>query len=113
MVAGPFNGHTGWVWSVAFSTDGQRVVSGSVDEQFVCGTPRQETWWQAHLLDTRTRSGLWHSRQMASASSQALLMKQFVCGTPRPEPWQAHLQDTLVGCVERHDGRHYLPPHPA
>src|SRR6266702_1778832 len=95
----------------------RRMASGSPQartmEQFVCRTPRQETWWQVHLVDTRGGSGLCHSRQMASASSQALLMKQFVCGTTRPEPWQAHLQDTLVGCVERHDGRHYLPPHPA
>ena len=30
-VAGPFTGHTDWIRSVAFSPDGQRVVSGSHD----------------------------------------------------------------------------------
>jgi len=28
-VAGPFTGHTDWVWSVAFSPDGHHIVSGS------------------------------------------------------------------------------------
>jgi len=32
VVAGPFKGHTGWVWSVAFSPDGQQIVSGSDDQ---------------------------------------------------------------------------------
>jgi len=27
----PFQGHSGWVWSVAFSPDGQTIVSGSND----------------------------------------------------------------------------------
>jgi WD40 repeat protein len=31
MVAGPFRGHRGWVYSVAFSPDGQHIVSGSDD----------------------------------------------------------------------------------
>ncbi|KAJ6627752.1 WD40-repeat-containing domain protein, partial [Mycena sp. CBHHK59/15] len=30
-VAGPFEGHSSWVRSVAFSPDGTRIVSGSVD----------------------------------------------------------------------------------
>src|SRR6266702_250994 len=29
--AGPFIGHTDWVWSVEFSPDGKRIVSGSHD----------------------------------------------------------------------------------
>src|SRR6266571_2283860 len=67
-------------------------------EQFVCGTPRRERKWQAHLLDTRIRSGLWLSHQMASASSQAQTIKQFVCGTPRRERQRkAHLLDTTLG----------------
>src|SRR6266702_534271 len=44
-------------------------------EQFVCGTPLRERQRQAHLLDTRGWSGLWRSRQMASASSQALTIE--------------------------------------
>jgi WD40 repeat protein len=32
MVAGPFLGHMDWVSSVAFSPDGQRIVSGSFDK---------------------------------------------------------------------------------
>ena len=31
MVAGPFRGHSDWVTSVAFSPDGQHIVSGSKD----------------------------------------------------------------------------------
>ncbi|KAI0042230.1 WD40 repeat-like protein [Auriscalpium vulgare] len=31
-VAGPFTGHTGWVYSAAFSPDGARVVSGAGDD---------------------------------------------------------------------------------
>ena len=31
-MAGPFAGHTEWVRSVAFSPDGQQIVSGSSDE---------------------------------------------------------------------------------
>jgi WD40 repeat protein len=31
-VAGPFTGHTNWVRSVAFSPDGQHIVSGSEDQ---------------------------------------------------------------------------------
>src|SRR6266702_1056504 len=35
---------------------------------------------------------VWHSRQLASASSQARTAEQFVCETPRRErKWQAHL----------------------
>jgi WD40 repeat protein len=34
-VAGPFTGHTDSVWSVAFSPDGQHIVSGSED-QTIC-----------------------------------------------------------------------------
>jgi WD40 repeat protein len=30
-VADPFTGHTDWIWSVAFSPDGQHIVSGSGD----------------------------------------------------------------------------------
>jgi WD40 repeat protein len=33
-VAGPFTGHTHWVLSVAFSPDGQHIVSGSMDRTF-------------------------------------------------------------------------------
>src|SRR6266702_2620489 len=66
-------------------------------EEFVCGTPRRERLWQAHLPDTRIRSGLWHSRQMANASSQARTIEQFVCGTPRREKRrQVHLLDTRL-----------------
>src|SRR6266702_1324515 len=62
-----------------------------------CGMPRLETRWQAHSLDTRIRSVLWDSRQMASGSSQARTMEQFVCGTPRLETrWQAHLLDKRI-----------------
>src|SRR6516164_1368944 len=32
MVSGPFEGHTEWVRSVAFSPDGKHVVSGSLDK---------------------------------------------------------------------------------
>ena len=67
-------------------------------KQFVCGVPRRERKWLAHSLDTRIESGLWPSRQMASASSQALTIERFVCGTPRRERMsQAHLLVTLVG----------------
>src|SRR6266704_164815 len=31
-VAGPFSGHSNWVWSVGFSPDGQHIVSGSEDQ---------------------------------------------------------------------------------
>src|SRR6266702_625637 len=66
-------------------------------EQFVCGTPGLETWWQAHSLDTRIGSRLWDSRQMASGSSQALPIEQFVCGTPGLETWWgAHSLDTRI-----------------
>src|SRR6266702_1750602 len=66
-------------------------------KQSVCGTPRQERWWQAHLPDTRIESRLWHSHQMACASSQARTTKQFVCGTPQRErQQQAHLLDTRI-----------------
>jgi WD40 repeat protein len=34
-VVGPFRGHSDWVWSVAFSPDGQHIVSGS-DDQTIC-----------------------------------------------------------------------------
>jgi WD40 repeat protein len=32
MVAGPFEGHTKWVSSVAFSPDGMKIVSGAYDK---------------------------------------------------------------------------------
>src|SRR6266702_4010841 len=67
--------------------------------QFVCGTPLRELSRQAHLLDTRLRSRLWHSLQTASTSSQArpIDSEQFVCGTQRLErPCQVHLVGTRI-----------------
>src|SRR6266702_4999928 len=54
-------------------------------EQFVCGASLRERQRQAHLLDTRIGSGLWHSHQMASALPQARLIEQFVCKAPMEE----------------------------
>src|SRR6266702_1873337 len=66
-------------------------------EQFVCGTPLRERQRQVHLPDTRLRSRLWVSRQMASASSQARPIEQFVCGTRLWERQrQAHLLDAWI-----------------
>src|SRR6266403_4371170 len=43
------------------------------------------------------RSNPWHSRPMATTSSQALPMEQFVCGMPRRERrWQALSLDTRI-----------------
>jgi WD40 repeat protein len=80
--AGPFTGHTDAVHSVAFSPDGQHIVSGSQD--------RTIRVWNAMTGETvagpftgHTDSVcLWHSRQMASTSSQVQRMEQFVCGMP-------------------------------
>ncbi len=58
---------------------------------------RSETCPNRNTLDTRIRSRLWDSRQMASGSSQARTMEQFVCGTPRLDTrWQAHSLDTGI-----------------
>jgi WD40 repeat protein len=80
MVAGPFTGHTDSVWSVAFSPDGQHIVSGSRDKTICVWNATTGEMWQAHLLVTHIQSALWHSHQMASTLSQALMTKQFVCG---------------------------------
>ena len=50
-------GHTGWVWSVAFSRDGKRVASGSFDTlvkiwDTVTGAEVSShacTWWSVEL----------------------------------------------------------------
>jgi WD40 repeat protein len=75
--AGPFTGHTQRVNSVAFSPDNQHIVSGSGD--------RTIRVWNAMTglsLDIQIVSRLWHSRQMAGASSRVLSITQFVCGMP-------------------------------
>jgi WD40 repeat protein len=93
--AGLYTGHTGWVRSVAFAPDGQHIISGSSDG-LIC-------IWNAEMGETAAGpfaghpvgSGLWHSRPMASTSSQALLMDQFTFGMQRWErQWQALSQDT-------------------
>src|SRR6266702_202372 len=95
MMAGPFTEHTGSVQSVGFSPDGQRIVSGSHDRTIRVWNATTGEMMASPFTGHTVRFGLWHSRRMASASSQALPMKQFVCGTPRPERrWQARLQDT-------------------
>ena len=98
--------------SVAFSPDGQHIVSGSGDRNknnsFVechdgrdSGRPfhwTHKTSPDARLRwtqDTPVRSCLWHSRQMASTSSRVQKMGQFVCGMSRRERRrQALSQDT-------------------
>src|SRR6266702_4228844 len=95
MMAGPFTEHTGSVQSVAFSPDGQRIVSGSHDRTIRVWNATTGEMMASPFTGHTVRFGLWHSRQMASASSQARTISQFVCGTPRRErQWQAHLLDT-------------------
>src|SRR6266702_4557940 len=65
-------------------------------KQFVCGTPRLERTWRAHLLDT-IWSRVWHSRQMVSTSSQAQKIEESVRGTSQRErKWRPHLLDTSI-----------------
>jgi hypothetical protein len=64
----------GSVNSVAFSPDGNRIVSGSDDALFVCGMRPRDKWREAHLLGTRIRSILSHSLQMGTGSSLARMM---------------------------------------
>ncbi|KAH9025480.1 hypothetical protein EDB84DRAFT_1580022 [Lactarius hengduanensis] len=95
FVLGHVNGqaeHSSWVTSVAFSPDGQRIVSGCFD--------RTNRLMNATTGDTEADPihtdsvGPWHSRKMASGSSQARKIEQFMCGTPRRETrGQAHLLD--------------------
>jgi WD40 repeat protein len=74
--------HRNKVRSVAFSPDGQHIVSGSNDRTIrVWNAMTGET--AAGPFTGHTDSvGLWHSRQMASTSSQVQTMEQFVCGMP-------------------------------
>jgi hypothetical protein len=83
--------------SVAFSPDGQHIVSGSQIKTICVWNATTGEMWQAHLLVTQIQSGLWHSHQMASTLSQAQMIKQFVCGMPQQErQWQAHLLVTQI-----------------
>ena len=45
-------------------------------KQFVFGMQLQERQLQAHLLGTQIQSGLWHSHQMATTSSQVHLIEK-------------------------------------
>src|SRR6266702_3106097 len=59
-----------------------------------CPIGHHRRWW---FQVSGAGSFLFHSHQMASASSQALPTEEFVCGTPRQERRrQAHLLDILI-----------------
>src|SRR6266702_1358415 len=71
--------------------------------QFVCGTPLWERQSQARLLDTRIKSSLCPSRQMASALSQARKIEQAVCGSSQVHGQrQALLLDTWIQSTLSH-----------
>jgi WD40 repeat protein len=41
VVAGPFRGHSNFIWSVCFSPDGKRIASGLRTRQFGYGMRKQ------------------------------------------------------------------------
>jgi WD40 repeat protein len=72
-------GHTDWVTSVAFSPDGNRIVSGSYDKSvrvWDAKTGEQLRELQGHT-DLSPRS---HSRLMATESSLVPTTNQCECG---------------------------------
>ena len=95
--AGPFTGRTDLVSSVAFSPDGQRIVSGLHD--------RIIRVWNTTTGYTEAGPSTGHMDSVtsvdfspeASTSSRARRVEKFVCGTSRRErQQQAYLLDTWI-----------------
>ena len=83
IVSGPFRGHNGWVNSVAFSPDGKQVVSGSGDKTIQVWDAETGVIVSGPFKGHNDGLTLWHSHQMASKLSHALMTRQFGCGMLR------------------------------
>ncbi|KAF8684317.1 hypothetical protein AX14_004153 [Amanita brunnescens Koide BX004] len=83
VVAGPFQGHTDYVGSVAFSLDGTCIVSGSDDSTIRVWDTRSGDIVAGPFRDTVTQitSGRLRSLRMAPASSLVQTMSQSEYGT--------------------------------
>jgi WD40 repeat protein len=103
MEGSPFTGHTDSVNSVAFSPDGNRIVSGSDDGTIRVWNATTGQMEGSPFTGHTEWSILSHSLQMGTGSSLARMIALFVCGMRPQDKWrEAHLLGTHCRILSSH-----------
>jgi WD40 repeat protein len=79
-VGKPLEGHTLRCHSVAYSPDGQQIISGSADRTIRIWDAKTGAVLGTPLRDTVVLCPLWHTPLMGSILSLDLMMGPSVCG---------------------------------